>query len=86
MEPVETSFLDTGAYEVTQAGGEVRAVVVPHHDFRRLGNSRTQPVLRPGMRPKLAAAAAELDEWEASGRPGAKSHDELMTELFGTTP
>jgi hypothetical protein len=30
-----------------------------------------------------AAAAAELDEWEAAGRPGAKSHEEFMAELFG---
>ena len=30
-----------------------------------------------------AAAAAELDEWETAGRPGARSHEEFMAELLG---
>ena len=32
---------------------------------------------------EIEAALAEYDEWVRAGRPGARSHDEVMSELLG---
>jgi hypothetical protein len=32
---------------------------------------------------EIDAAIAEHEAWKAAGRPGLKSHDEFMAEVFG---
>ena len=32
---------------------------------------------------KIDAAIAEHEAWKAAGRPGLKSHDEFIAEVFG---
>ncbi|HEU5159489.1 MAG TPA: hypothetical protein VFU43_21005 [Streptosporangiaceae bacterium] len=83
-EPVESALSNGGAepYEVIHLGGEA-AAVVPLHDLRRLRALERAATPEALDHAAAAAAAAELDEWEAAGRPGAKSHEEFMAELFG---
>lgn len=83
-EPIEPAPAQAGPYEVIHLGGET-AAVVPLHDLRRLRaleRGASQEALDAA---EAAAAAAELDEWEAAGRPDAKPHEEFMAELFGET-
>jgi hypothetical protein len=34
----------------------------------------------------LENVAQEYEDWKTAGRPGAKSHEEFMIELFGYVP
>jgi hypothetical protein len=82
-EPIEPTPPDslTGDYEVIHLGGEA-AAVVPLHDirlFQALSRRATADMLDEA---ELEVAAQEYEEWKAAGRPGAKSHEEFVTQLF----
>jgi hypothetical protein len=69
-------------YEVIHLGGET-AAIVPLADLRRL-----RAVERHASREALEGAEVEAtltahDEWVAAGRPGARSHEDVMAELLG---
>ena len=44
------------------------------HDVIRLGGETAA---------EIDAAIAEHEAWKAAGRPGSKSYDEFMAEVFG---
>jgi hypothetical protein len=83
-EPVEPAppASVTDEYEVIHLGGEA-AAVVPLDDFRRLKALEQAASPQALDAAEAAAASTALDEWEAAGRPGAKSHDDFMAEIFG---
>jgi hypothetical protein len=69
-------------YEVIHLGGEA-AAIVPLAELRRL-----RAVERHASREALEEAEIEAtlvahDEWVSAGCPGARSHEEVMTELLG---
>ena len=69
-------------YEVIHLGGEA-AAIVPVAELRRL-----RAVERHARAEVLEEAEAEAtlaghDEWVQAGRPGARSHDDVMAELLG---
>jgi hypothetical protein len=71
-----------GPYEVIHLGGET-AAIVPLTELRRL-----RAVERHASPEALEAAEIEAtlgahDEWVAAGRPGARSHEDVMAELLG---
>ncbi len=72
----------TEPYEVIHLGGEA-AAVVPLAELRRL-----RAVERHASTEMLEGAEAEAtlaghDAWVREGRPGARSHDDVMAELLG---
>ena len=72
----------TEPYEVIHLGGEA-AAIVPLADLRRL---RAEEQLAPAEVREDAETEATLaghDEWVRAGRPGARSHDEVIAELLG---
>jgi hypothetical protein len=72
----------TEPYEVIHLGGEA-AAIVPLADLRRL---RAVEHLAPAeLREdaEIEATLAAHDEWLRAGRPGARTHDEVMAELLG---
>jgi hypothetical protein len=71
----------TEPYEVIHLGGEA-AAIVPLADLRRL-----RAVERHASAEALEDAEAEAtlaghDAWVREGRPGARSHDDVMAELL----
>jgi hypothetical protein len=72
----------TGHHDVIQLGGE-KAVVVPMDEYRVLTALRKRARAEEIEEAEFDAAIAEHEAWEAAGRPGAKSHEEFMAEMFG---
>jgi len=68
-------------YDVIHLGGET-AVVVPVDEYQRL-----RALERHASAEDLDAAEADAilqrhRDWVAAGRPGARSHEEVMAELL----
>lgn len=69
-------------YEVIHLGGEA-AAIVPLAELRRLRaveRSASAEVLEDA---EAEAGLAGHDEWVCAGRPGARSHDDVMAGLLG---
>jgi hypothetical protein len=70
-------------YDLIHLGGET-AVVVPVDEYQRL-----RALERRASAEDLDAAEADAvlqrhRNWVAAGRPGARSHEEVMAELLGS--
>jgi hypothetical protein len=72
----------TEQYEVIHLGGEA-AAIVPLADLRRL--RAVEHLATPEVREdaEIEATLAGHDEWVRAGRPGARSHDDVMADLLG---
>jgi hypothetical protein len=77
-EPAESA----GLPNVIQVGGE-KAVVVPLDEYRVLAELRKRATSAEIDDAEMAAVIDADDAWEAAGRPGVKSHEEFMAEMFG---
>ena len=69
-------------HDVIRLGGET-AVVVPVHEYRMLKALRDRASAEQVEEAEIDVAIAEHEAWKAAGRPGLKSHDEFMAEVFG---
>ena len=69
-------------YEVIHRGDD-EAIVVPLDRYRALEALEQAATPEALEEAEGAFLSARMDEWVANGRPGAKSHDEVMAELFG---
>ena len=69
-------------HDVIRLGGET-AVVVPVHEYHTLKALRDRASAEQVEEAEIDAAIAEHEAWKAAGRPGLKSHDEFMAEVFG---
>ena len=70
------------SHDVIRLGGEM-AVVVPVHEYHTLKALRDRASAEQVEEAEIDAAIAEHEAWKAAGRPGGKSHDEFMAEVFG---
>lgn len=71
----------TEPYEVIHLGGET-AAIVPLSDLRRLRAVERRASSRAREAAEAEAMLAGHDEWVRAGRPGARSHDDVMAELL----
>jgi hypothetical protein len=69
-------------HDVIRLGGET-AVVVPVHEYETLKALRNRAYAEQIEEAEIDAAIAEHEAWKAAGRPGQKSHEEFMAEVFG---
>jgi hypothetical protein len=72
---------DPERFEVIHLGGEA-AAIVPLGELRRLRAVEalaSEDVLEAA---EIEATVAAHDEWVAAGRPGTRSHDDVMAELL----
>ncbi len=69
-------------HDVRRFGGEA-AVVVPVHEYHTLKALRDRASAEQVEEAEIDAAIAEHEAWKAAGRPGLKSHEEFMAEVFG---
>jgi hypothetical protein len=69
-------------HDVIRLGGE-SAVVVPVHEYRTLKALRNRASAEQVEEAEIDAAIVEHEAWKAAGRPGLKSHEEFMAEVFG---
>ena len=72
----------TEPYEVIHLGGEA-AAIVPLADLRRLRAVERHATAEAREDAEIEATLAGHDEWIRAGRPGARSHDDVMAELLG---
>jgi hypothetical protein len=72
---------DSEPYEVIHLGGEA-AAIVPVAELRRLQAVERHAPPEALEEAEIEATLAAHDEWVASGRPGAVSHEEAMAELL----
>ena len=72
----------TEPYEVIHLGGEA-AAIVPLADLRRLRAVERHATAEAREGAEIEATLAGHDEWHRAGRPGARSHDDVMAELLG---
>lgn len=79
-EPCEAPSTEV-PYEVIHLGGQA-AVVVPMAAFRRLRELERQASPEALEAAEITATLAAHDEWVAAGRPGARSHEDVMAELL----
>ena len=70
------------SHDVIRLGGET-AVVVPVHEYHTLKALRDRASAEQVEEAEIDAAIAEHEAWKAAGRPGLRSHDEFMAEVFG---
>jgi hypothetical protein len=68
-------------YEVIHLGGEA-AAIVPLADLRRLRAVERRASAEALEDAEAEAALAGHDAWVHEGRPGARSHDDVMAELL----
>lgn len=68
-------------YSVIRVGGEA-AVVVPLDEYRRFKALERHASPDDLETAEFEAAVAAHDEWVAAGRPGARSHADVMAELL----
>ena len=73
---------DQGGHDMIHLGGET-AVVVPLHEYRMLKALERRATPEDLDEAQIDAAIAEHEAWKAAGRPGLKSHEEFMAEVFG---
>lgn len=69
-------------YEVIHLGGEA-AAIVPLAELRRLRAVERHASPEVLEDAETEATLAGHDEWVKAGRPGARSHDDVMAELLG---
>ena len=69
------------SHDVIRLGGET-AVVVPVHEYQTLKALRDRASAVQVEDAEIGAAIAEHEAWKAAGRPGGKSHEEFMAEVF----
>jgi len=69
------------SHDVIRLGGET-AVVVPVHEYHTLKALRDRASAVQVEEAEIDAAIAEHEAWKAAGRPGRKSHEEFMAEVF----
>ena len=69
------------SHDVIRLGGET-AVVVPMHEYQTLKALRDRASAEQVEKAEVDAAIAEHEAWKAAGRPGLKSHQEFMAEVF----
>jgi hypothetical protein len=77
-QPVDSSE----PYEVIHLGGEA-AAIVPVTDLRRLRAVERRASAEALEDAEIEAALDGHDEWVRTGRPGARSHDDVLAELLG---
>jgi hypothetical protein len=53
------------------------------HEYHTLRALRDRASAEQVEEAEIDAAIAEHEAWKAAGRPGLKSHDEFMAEVFG---
>jgi hypothetical protein len=70
-------------YEVIHLGGEA-AAIVPLAELRRLRAVERHASPEALEEAEIEATLAAHDEWVADGRPGARSHEDVMAELLGS--
>jgi hypothetical protein len=70
-----------GPYEVIHLGGEA-AAIVPLADLRRLRALERLAPAETLEEAEIEATIAGHDEWVRAGRPGARSHSDVMAELL----
>jgi hypothetical protein len=70
-------------YEVIHLGGEA-AAIVPLAELRRLRAVERHASPEALEEAEIEATLAAHDEWVAAGRPGARSHEDVMAELLGS--
>jgi hypothetical protein len=78
VQPVDSSE----PYEVIHLGGQA-AAIVPLADLRRMRAVERHASSRALEEAEIEAALTEHDEWVRTGRPGARSHKDVMAELLG---
>jgi len=71
----------TEPFEVIHLGGEA-AAIVPLADLRRLRALERHAPAGVLEDAEIEATIAGHDEWARAGRPGARSHDDVMAELL----
>lgn len=83
-EPIEPALAETRteSYEVIHLGGET-AAVVPMRDLRRMRALERRASAEDIEEADAEAMYADYLEWEAAGRPGAMSHEEVKRFLLG---
>jgi hypothetical protein len=69
------------SHDVIRPGGET-AVVVPPHEYQTLKALRDRASAVQVEEAEIDAAIAQHEAWKAAGRPGRKSHEEFMAEVF----
>lgn len=72
----------TEQYEVIHLGGEA-AAIVPLADLRRLRAVEHLATAEVREDAEIEATLAGHDEWARAGRPGARSHGDVMADLLG---
>jgi hypothetical protein len=73
---------DAGAIEVLHLLGQDFAVV-PLPELRRLRAVERHAPAEALEAAEIEAATAAHDQWVRAGRPGARSHADVMAELLG---
>jgi hypothetical protein len=68
-------------YEVIHLGGEA-AAIVPLADLRRLRALERHAPADVREDAEIEATLAGHDEWVRAGRPGARSHHDVIAELL----
>ncbi|MFI0367357.1 hypothetical protein ACH35V_05730 [Actinomadura sp. 1N219] len=71
----------TDEYQVIHLGGQA-AAIVPLDEIRRLKALEQTATPEALDEAEAAAVSAKMDAWEAAGRPGARSHEEVMAEIL----
>ena len=71
----------TEPYEVIHLGGEA-AAIVPLADLRRLRAVERHATAQAREDAEIEATLAGHDDW-VLGRPGARSHEDVLAELLG---
>jgi hypothetical protein len=80
---MSVQWADSGEpYEVIHLGGEA-AAIVPLADLRRLRAVERHAPAEVREDGEIEATLAGHDEWVRAGRPGARTHEDVMAELFG---
>ena len=72
----------TEPYEVIHLGGEA-AAIVPLAELRRLRAVERRASAEVLEEAEVEAILADHDAWVRDGRAGARSHDDVMSELLG---
>jgi len=70
------------SHDVIRLGGGT-TVKKKMHEYHTLKALRDRASAEQVEEAEIDAAIAEHEAWKAAGRPGLKSHDEFMAEVFG---
>ena len=70
------------AYDLRKCGRMTFAAPTLH-EYHTLKALRDRASAEQVEEAEIDAAIAEHEAWKAAGRPGLKSHEEFMAEVFG---